>query len=199
MLLPFVEEEALFERYDPKLAPDVGTNKPIYETPLNVYRCASMQLSDAVAAIPGWASSAVSTGSAYGHFVNEFDPEYQNGAIIEPSRGTTRISTISNQDGTSKTFLAGDLDYGIRNYGNGGATLWANGYPFSSQASTAGVFNSDRLVTGFWELNTFRSDHPGGVNMAMVDGSVHFIEELISPDTLKLLSKRNDGQRPEGF
>ncbi len=36
-----------------------------------------------------------------------------------------------------------------------------------------GVFNADRIYTRFHELVTFRSDHPGGVNMVMVDGSVH--------------------------
>jgi prepilin-type N-terminal cleavage/methylation domain-containing protein/prepilin-type processing-associated H-X9-DG protein len=198
-ILPFVEESTLFEQYDSTLAPNVGTNKPIYETPLTIFRCPSMVVSDAVAATKGWASYAVCTGSAYGHFVNESDPEYHNGAIVDPIRGKTRIRIISNEDGTGKTFLAGEMDYGIRNYGNGGATVWADSYPFSTQGSTAGVFNSDRLVTGFWELNTFRSDHPAGVNMLMVDGSVHFVDELISPDTLKWLAKRNDGNTIEGF
>jgi prepilin-type N-terminal cleavage/methylation domain-containing protein/prepilin-type processing-associated H-X9-DG protein len=198
-ILPFVEENTLFEQYDPTMAPTAGTNRPICESPLVVFRCPSMIVSDAVAATKGWASYAVCTGSAYSHFVNDADPEYHNGAVIDPSRGKTRIRVISNEDGTGKTFLAGDIDYGIRNYGIGGATLWADGYPFSTQASTSGVFNSDRLVTGFRELNTFRSDHPAGVNMVMVDGSVHFIDELTSPDILNWLAKRNDGKTIEGF
>ena len=46
----------------------------------------------------------------------------------------------------------------------------------------------------FYELNTFRSDHIGGVNMLMVDGSVHFVQKFTYPDTLNYLAKRNDGQ-----
>ncbi len=155
----------------------------------------------AIAAYPGWGSYAVCTGSVYGHFVNISAPGYDNGAIIDTTKGTTRIRTISNQDGTSKTFLGGDLNFGLTNFLYGGATVWASGYPFSSTATTCGVFNSTKnMIPGtFYELNTFRSDHPAGVNMAMVDGSVRFIVDIMSPDTLNLLAQRNDGKTIESF
>ncbi len=121
------------------------------------------------------------------------------GAIIDSDQGITRIKTIANEDGCSNTFLAGELNYGLTNCPaapRGGLTAWANGYPFCSTATTCGVFNSNRIVIAntFYELNTFHSDHPGGVNMVMVDGSVHYIAETTSPDTLNLLAERNDGQ-----
>jgi prepilin-type processing-associated H-X9-DG protein len=63
----------------------------------------------------------------------------------------------------------------------------------------AGVFNSDRLVTGFLEWETFRSEHPGGVNFAMVDGSVQRIDDDTHADVLKHLAERNDGHVLEAF
>jgi hypothetical protein len=192
-LLPFLEEASLFATYDPNRRLSVEPNKTVAASELPVLRCPAM-LPPAAAPGPGWASYGVCTGSAYGHFVNSANPEYHNGAIIDPAKGRTRVAQISGQDGTSKTFLAGDLDFGLSNFAGGGATYWADGYPFCSSGTTAGVFNSDRLITGFWELNTFRSDHAGGVNLVMVDGSVHFIQEAAHPDTLNRLANRNDGR-----
>jgi len=196
VLLPFLEETSLFELYDPTKSPDDEVNSPFASTPVAVFICPSMALPSPEPA-PGWSSYGVSTGSGYAHFVNYSHPEYHNGAIIEAAKGHTSLSLLTNQDGTSKTFLAGELDYGLGLMPgniNGGSTRWASGYPFASTGSTAGVFNSDRLVTGFWELNTFRSDHPGGVNMALVDGSVRFVVDTVQPDMLRWLANRNDGQ-----
>lgn len=211
LLLPFLEEQTLFDRYDPQLSPNTGSNVEFSAAGIDVYRCPSMQLPTRVPPSAGWSSYALSTGSAYGHFVNKNDPEFHNGAIVHPGYAKvkrTRIRQISAEDGAAKTVLAGDLDYGLLNLGStpgfatldGGVTRWADGYPYHSTASTSGgVFNADRLVVIPRELDTFRSDHPGGVNMAMVDGSVHFMDDTISSDTLKYLGKRNDGKTIESF
>jgi prepilin-type processing-associated H-X9-DG protein len=39
-----------------------------------------------------------------------------------------------------------------------------------------------------------RSKHPGGVNIAMGDGSVHFASQTIDLTTWQHLGSRNDGQ-----
>ncbi len=198
LLLPFIEESSLWVQYDPKKSLSVAPNESVAETPILLLRCPSMQFPDR-SLPPGWASYAVSTGSAYGHFVNSADPEYHNGAIIDPDKGTTSIDRLGVLDGTSHTFLAGELDYGLRDFSGGGSTVWASGYPFASTATTSGVFNSDRLITGFRELNTFRSDHPSGVNMLLADGSARFVDETVHTDILKWLAKRDDGQTIEGY
>ncbi len=202
-LLPYLEESPRFAAYDRNKPSTDANNARLINTPLPVFTCPSMLISDqAVTAYPGWGSYAVCTGSAYGHFVNSADPEYDNGAIIDQSRGSTSIRVVISQDGTTHTFLAGELNFGLTNFApNGGATQWANGYPFCSTATTCGAFDSDHIVIPgtFYELNTFRSDHVGGVNMLMVDGSVHFVQKFTYPDTLKWLAKRNDGQVVEPF
>jgi prepilin-type processing-associated H-X9-DG protein len=197
-LLPFIEEGSLWAQYDPKKGLSVAPNASVAETAITLLHCPSMQIPDK-GLPPGWASYAVSTGSAYGHFVNSADPEYHNGAIIDPDKGTTSIDRLGVLDGTSHTFLAGELDYGLANFAGGGSTMWASGYPFASTATTSGIFNSNRLVTGFRELNTFRSDHPGGVNMLLADGSARFVDETVNTDTLKWLAKRDDGQTIEDY
>ena len=67
---------------------------------------------------PGWSSYAACTGSAYSHFANINDPEYHNGAIVDAYRAKVKLVSIAKLDaldGTSRTFLAGDMDYGLSN------------------------------------------------------------------------------------
>lgn len=214
-LLPYLEQAHLYARYNPKLSISAAQNAAIANTTLDVLCCPSMTFYDGVEPAPGWSSYGVCTGSNYGHFVNHLDPEYHNGAIVDPQprgvptrRRMTSVGSISGLDGATHTLLVGDLDYGLSNIAAvsgssgpefGGSTRWADSYPFSCQASTAGVFNSTRIVTPFLEWYTFRSDHPGGVNMLLVDGSVHFLSETISPVTLKNLAKCDDQQPTNEF
>ena len=195
-LLPFLEEAALHARFDATKPLADAKNKEFRESRVAGFVCPSMVL-PAPAPAPGWSSYALCTGSGYGHFVNAWHPEYHNGAIIESIKGRTSLKLLSAGDGATKTFLGGEFDYGlglIPGFGNGGLTRWAEGYPFQSAASTAGVFNAIRLITGFRELDTFRGDHPGGVQMVFCDASVRFVPDAVSPDVLRSLANRADGQ-----
>ena len=47
-------------------------------------------------------------------------------------------------------------------------------------------------ISNNWPLSiTFRSDHPGGLYFAMLDGSTVFINDSIDFDTYRFLSTRN--------
>jgi len=195
-LLPFLEEGPLDERFDRTKPISDQANRPFRQTKIEVFVCPSMVVPSPTPD-PGWSSYALSSGSGYGHFVNSWHPEFHNGAIISPTKGTTSLKTISVGDGMTKTLLGGDLDYGLGklpNGTNGGATRWSGGYPFQSVASTSGVFNATRLVTGYRDLDTFRSDHPGGVQMIFCDAAVRFVPENTSADVLRYLANRSDGQ-----
>lgn len=194
-LLPFLEEGPLHTRFDATRPVSHAANKQFREARVAVFVCPSMVL-PSPPPVPGWSSYAMCTGSGYGHFVNDGHPEYHNGAIIAPWKGKTSLKLIMASDGLTKTFLGGELDYGINvatGFGSSGPR-WAEGYAFLNSASTSGVFNATRLVTGNRELDTFRSDHPGGVQMLFCDAAVRFIPESVNPDVLRLLANRADGQ-----
>jgi prepilin-type N-terminal cleavage/methylation domain-containing protein len=180
-LLPFLEEGPLHARFDATKPLADEQNKEFRESQVAGFICPSMVVPTPTP-VSGWSSYALCTGSGYGHFVNSWHPEYHNGVIIQPNRGPVALRHVSAADGTTKTFLGGELDYGlgpIPGFGTGGLTRWAEGYPFQSSASTAGVFNATRLITGFRELDTFRSDHPGGVQMVFCDASVRFVQDAM--------------------
>jgi len=197
-LLPFVEQAELFERYEQDLQYRSPQNRQIIEQVISLYLCPTMNLPRSVPdsqiscdeyGAPG--SYAVSTGTE-----NPWTGPH-NGAFIFARSGVTRFKSIT--DGLSQTLLVGELDYGLANYNWGacknrdrrwGATRWGAGYPGVSLATTSGQFNSDRLITGFAEFVTFRSDHPGGAQFALADGSVKFLVDTIDEDTLDKLSTR---------
>jgi prepilin-type N-terminal cleavage/methylation domain-containing protein len=197
-ILPYHEQSPLFGKYDSNAPSYSPFNAAVIYERVPMYLCPSMVLRRAVPAIacgeperaPG--SYAVCTGTRSG-----FGPVH-DGAFVPHYAGSTGMRSMS--DGTSNTLLAGEIDYGLLNYfwSSGpcqgqpryGAGVWGIGHPGMSMATTLGVFNSDRLVNGFDEYETFRSDHVGGVQFVLVDGSVRFVNEVIDDRLLDALATR---------
>ncbi|TWT76967.1 hypothetical protein Pla123a_23920 [Posidoniimonas polymericola] len=208
-LLPYLDEASRYGEYDFTVRPSEEPNTAITEVSLEVFLCPSMTFVGGDVP-PGAASYGVSTGSGYNRdpfnrYTGEPNLFCHNGAIIDPSRGKTSVSGISAADGASKTFLVGELDYGLTNLyershgaaGPGGSTQWAFAYPGVTWASVVGKFNSDRIVTKLYEWETFRGDHPGGVEMLFVDGSARLIPTETPHETLEALAHASDGELVE--
>jgi prepilin-type N-terminal cleavage/methylation domain-containing protein/prepilin-type processing-associated H-X9-DG protein len=200
-LLPYLDETALFDGYRDELSPSSGTNADIAAAKLAVYVCPSMLIPRDV---PDRGCGEVAAIGSYALSTGTQKPWYEHtGAIIAAEQGRTTIPRISEKDGASKTFLIGEFDYGLKDllwtscdrFGpRYGTAAWAIGYPGMSWGSTYGVFNSERLINGTDEWITFRSDHPGGVQFAMVDGSVRFINDTLDMAVLNALATRAGGE-----
>lgn len=196
-ILPFIEAPEIYKQWDFKKSTDVSPNKELLATKIPLYICPSMVVLGPTA--DGTESSyALSTGSGY------YRTEKDNGAFTEylgvNKEQKTSIQMISSRDGTAKTFLIGELDWGLQ--GIGGFTQWAIGYPYHSAGSTAGNFNAkDAGPTGLdyrtWE--TFRSDHASGAAFVFCDGHVQFITDNVDALTLDQLSNREDGQSMDEY
>lgn len=194
-ILPYLEKPEIFDEWNMDLPASAPPNSEIIESAIPVYVCPSMPRVERSGL--GEASSyALSTGSGYYRY------ERDNGAIteymaerpVESREQQTRISLISGLDGTSHTLLIGELSYGLAIVD--GFTQWAIGYPFHSAGSTAGVFDAtdagpEGLDFRTWE--TFRSDHPDGVQFVLCDGHVRFIENAVDATILDNLASREDG------
>lgn len=223
LLLPFIEQSEAAAYFDKSKKYSFGAdNIRVSNMHISVYRCPTMFLPREVPdpdpaceemGAPG--SYAVCTGSdstfaVYG--MGTIPPH--NGAIVHPKYGVVTIPKIAAADGTSKTLLVGEMNYGLKDYfGLGetwsnckpskppkwGETRWAVGYPGVTWGSAIGSLNSDRageLTYGLYPIGyeSFRSDHSGGVNFAFVDGSVRFISEEIDQAALKALASRAGGE-----
>lgn len=194
-VLPYLDQQNKFDEYDGRLSVFDPTNvSAIQDYSVEAYLCPEMYLprlvpdkSQGEFAAPASYAVCVGTNSAWsgprdGAFVFDSDP---------------KTSFRSMRDGLSNTFLVGELDYGLENYYfrgttdvRGGVTAWAVGYPGYSIATTLGVFNSDQLVTGFDEFQTFRSDHAAGCYFVFGDGSVRLVATETAADVIDAQATR---------
>ncbi len=192
ILLPYVEQQNRFDQYDVEQSISAPGNIELTSTPLDIYLCPSMAPKD-TSGNYGEGSYIISYATKYRPYANG---STANGAFTQPPEETNtpyRLGFESFLDGTSHTFFFGEIDNSVRwtgaspNPGSWGLYTWAQGYWFNSQSHLEGTFNLVGPVDeyNFREYRTFRSDHPGGVNFCMVDGSTRFVRETIEPQVLQ--------------
>ena len=224
MLLPYVDQGALFDQLDFTVRNIVPTsqNGILGGTPLSIFRCAS----DTGPAVNSDCASSgtnvnncgelatsnylVCFGSLSGLQTVKFtgDPstyyrQYTLDRGVDGNRGvfgadsSTQASHIT--DGLSNTIMIGET---LKGLGRNGVTyrggIWIGwpstaGYeavPGIMQQALNGGANFRIMGT---DQHAFSSNHAGGAQFALGDGSVHFISENIDGTTLERLADRDDG------
>lgn len=153
-----------------------------------------------------------------GNFESKLRGGNANNGIIYPF-SKTRHAEIT--DGTSNTFLLGELSWNHTPSGIPAQRAWYAGAAFKvvlSPAQSAArmellgkgvrLYNAlhvlhpinslsaspdvSPVISGYHEIS-FGSNHPGGCHFALADGSVTFVSENTDLETLKRLACRNDG------
>ncbi|QEH32033.1 putative major pilin subunit [Aquisphaera giovannonii] len=132
------------------------------------------------------------------------------GAIVWGGLGAVR-RLADFTDGTSNSFLVGEKSLSPAVWGSAGGDneMWQNSgwdedcvrwhFPPVGDAQAPpykGICNSppapnDKSTGTLWQ-RMFGGPHPGGVNMLMSDGSVHFIKSTVNPATFRMLSAIDD-------
>jgi len=93
-------------------------------------------------------------------------------------------------DGSSNTFMIGEQIRRITRWNawvGGNASIGSTAIPLNYKLNPANVENWTRQYT-------FRSNHPGGANFAMADGSVKFIKTTVNFNVYQSLSTRNGNE-----
>jgi len=96
-----------------------------------------------------------------------------SGTMLE---GATPVSFSDITDGTSNTIMVAEV--------HDSGTPWMAPMDLNLDSMRMAINGGPTEV---------RSRHPGGCNVAMGDGSVRFISQTVSPETLRALVTRNDG------
>jgi prepilin-type N-terminal cleavage/methylation domain-containing protein len=191
VLLPYLEESALFEQYDLAKPADDPVNIAWTEKPLGIYLCPSMALPRSVplrecGEVLGPGSYVISSRTGYGRYF-ALDGPFKN--PVADRRYSLAFKHI--QDGLGKTLWVGEINYGHRDYtwancgdpqtSKWGDTTWANGYWFRAwghmTAEAPNLFNNSRQYFSPNSARAFRSDHPGGVQFVKLDGSVSLLSD----------------------
>lgn len=117
-----------------------------------------------------------------------FDGLENGDGMMWRSDGRRPVRFRQVRDGLSRTFLLGE-DLPVHN-------LWCS-WPYSTHAYGTCAIPPDFVSEdpNWWpNTHSFRSAHAGGLNFAMVDGSVHFIEDRIDLEVYRALATRDGGE-----
>ncbi|TWT90533.1 hypothetical protein Mal64_09250 [Pseudobythopirellula maris] len=217
LLLPYLEQGARFDTYDltepPEHSGPGADNLSVTQTALPDYQCPSMHMPRTA---PDPCGESLGPGSYLISTRTHYQPQFAlNGAFAAPPGAGKRydLGLEKITDGVSHTLLIGETSYGLANYtwdehpSSGcndksgpcwGDFKWAAGYwinAFGHTGWTKGQdskyhFNETDAPYDIRQRTTFRSDHPGGVQFVLLDGSVRFIPESIEREALFALITR---------
>ncbi len=120
------------------------------------------------------------------------DPDVCVGAIC---RNQTGLQLRRIEDGVSNTFLVGETLPGHCVYN----CVFCDNFPLSStqiEVNTMADDGKDPVLGSkmYWETSGFKSLHPGGVHMAMADGSARFIDQTMDPLLFNALGSKAAGE-----
>jgi prepilin-type N-terminal cleavage/methylation domain-containing protein/prepilin-type processing-associated H-X9-DG protein len=217
-LWPFIEQQPLYDRYDFKLpfhhlgTPGTG-NEPIVLVQVPLYFCPSDRTGF-------WLPPADSHSRSRGNYVlnwgaADFCQDTTKYPNYRPSPfGPNRSARLAELvDGTSNTMLMSEVLQAVQD------GIWDfrgdilnddvscaqfmtintpnSGVDQNSCIASRGCTDPNRpapLVDVWPRIVAARSKHPGGVNVLMADGSVHFISNSISQATWQAMGSMDGGE-----
>lgn len=210
-ILPFVEQQALYEQFNPSLLDDCvnggGLQRCLSQmrTALSVLRCPADDSNRGVSDTQAqWQGTVVAVTNYKGVMgtcnlgggwpdspsgVDTTDHINNNGLFFRnSSQVMLRFAHVT--DGLSNTLAVGE-DVSEQNWH--GAAYWSNG-DFASCAAPLNFFLSPPEPGNWPRVMSFRSRHSGVVNFCAADGSVHGIAQAINWLTYQQLCTRNGGE-----
>lgn len=212
-ILPFIEQQALYDLYNFNVAPDSSGNAPVRTTPLSAYFCPSFDGDMVANGAANYSKGGVTTYQGVGGV-------YYNDAALDsnlksathgtiPSNGVFRFDgprrAAEITDGLSNTIMIGDYTHRDATGGNSGfpgnVRVWVIGTITNQALYSAKVIYQD-TVNSRRDRNSgvafnhlpFTSLHPGGVEFVAADGSVHFVSETIDFDVYRGLATINGSE-----
>ncbi|WZO96030.1 DUF1559 domain-containing protein [Isosphaeraceae bacterium EP7] len=214
-ILPMIEQTNLFNAYNfaADRAAYSATNTTVMATPINGYVCPSYPGPVLQQGQSDWNGYAGTIGTAPATWFiagtcykgnlgdNTTGPfpgsnnAYGDLNGTQPTatgifwRAQMVVSIPSITDGTSNTLLTGEA---LPNTCNWNAWSESNSSVATTSIPINQKVNKDRGNPGY--CYGFRSQHPGGMNVGMCDGSVRFLKETISPLVYRGISTRAGGE-----
>jgi prepilin-type N-terminal cleavage/methylation domain-containing protein/prepilin-type processing-associated H-X9-DG protein len=221
LILPYLEQDTIAKKWNPKLPRnssddsdgDGYTNAILQRMPIPTFTCPSMlPPSDVSGGALGTApenrapaSYIFCAGTQTCHEATYGAAMTSDGAIV-PIRNTTYSSNPAQPDkagnsqqrltdiidGTSNTILAGECDFKPAGVPSTYGPVWAYGYFYNWSGTNGGINKRDGSNNA--NYSSFRSEHHGGANFSMADGSVQFLRDGIDPKTFAGLGTRAGGE-----
>jgi hypothetical protein len=156
LILPFMEQAALHQRYNFNEPWDSPTNQAVTSVVIPVFRCPS---------------STAGPGSQETNYMLLTGP----GTVFDGAKATNFAQI---QDGTSNTIMIVEVE--------GTGVKWAEPVDLDATQLGAPLSSGGPGRTG--------SRHPGGIWVALCDGSVQFLPNTISQNTFQAMITKSGGE-----
>ena len=221
LILPYIEQGPLYQQWDLKKRFKLQA-PAARETLVPIYFCPSRRqpmLSKGTDCQEGVPGATGDYAACVGH--NDYQENKDaDGAIIvgnvisanppdllkDPYQATgpdplilsyrSRTSFASITDGTSNTLMVGERHVhkgGFGQYAYGDNSFYS-GLDYQSAQARAGPLHPLIIDPNATDLHRFGSLHPGVIQFAFVDGTVHALNTSIDLANLRRLAVRNDGE-----
>ena len=180
-ILPYMEQQTIF---------DTTSDAAVYATPISVYYC------------PTRRKAQTYKGTSRGDYAGNSGKEApgsnsDDGIFVQSNREFVSIPKI--RDGTSNTILVGEKHLHKSHLG-GTSVYFTDNEPVVNVGWESDLFRRgkdtpipDKSQDSGFTLR-FGSSHNGGINVVLVDGSVHFITWQVDPTNFLSLCQRADGK-----
>jgi prepilin-type N-terminal cleavage/methylation domain-containing protein len=175
LLLPFLDEQATYDRLDLAQAFDSAANSTAAATVIPVFLCPSSTRPSPLVLGRG----ACDYGGIYGERITSPNQPPKGAMLIDAVVTVRQI-----RDGTAKTLIVAEDS-------RSPDQQWINGRNIFDQAY---AINAAPPIE-----NDIRSEHGAGAHGAMADSSVHFLVETLDVRVLAALCTRAGQEAVEGF
>jgi len=172
-LLPWLNQQPVFDRYQFGATWDSTQNLPVTTTRMNVFQCPSRK------EYVGRSGLHDTQNRYFSHYAR----------VTGLHTAGSAISVREITDGTSNTVMVVEAC--------GVDRVWTNPVDVNIDSQPIGInLSSD---TQFQSSGWISSHHTGGAHIAMADGSVRFVNEKIDPKLLKALVTTDGGEHVGNF
>jgi len=181
-VLPWVEQTALYNGLNVSQRYNVAANSTAGRTVLAIYLCPSEPRDSLWGKTPGdpFESADADYGGMYGERGLSTPSSNNN-----PPRGAMlfnlNVAIAGITDGASNTIQVGEHPEAINAFWISGHNLFDQSAPINARPP----FEHGEELT---------SQHPGGVNVLLCDGSARFLKQTTDPRALAALCTRNGGE-----
>ena len=204
LVLPYMEAGDVYGQIELETFVGDTSHEQVVQQVIPGYLCASdgsievRELGDSVTVVGGGSgtrSTAIVSrdmltvarsnySGAYGSQENRPDPLRGDGTFFANSKTRFRKMT----DGSSKTFIVAERTSEF------GTVSWIGVVAGVPEPFARVVGSADTAPNTPGAFETFRSFHPGGINITFADGSTRFISDDVQPDVFRGLSTIRGGE-----